>query len=53
MGFFFSSITDDISEKQYLDANNVSNTFTSNTMGDRHDFCLKTCFVTGWCFWKV
>ena len=46
-GIFFSSFKDDISEKQYLDANNVWNTFTSNTMGDRQDFCLKTCFVTG------
>ena len=46
-GIFFSSLKDDISEKQYLDANNVWSTFTSNTMGDRHDFCLKRCFVTG------
>ena len=36
-GIFFSSLKDDISEKQYLDANNVWNTFTLNTMGDCHD----------------
>ena len=40
---FFSSLKNEcISEKDYLHANNVSNMFKMNTMGDYHDLYLKS-----------
>ena len=40
---FFNSLKDKcISEKDYLQAINVWNTFKMNTMGDYHDLYLKT-----------
>ena len=40
---FFSSLKGKcISEKYYLKANNIWNVFKMNTMGDYHDFYLKT-----------
>ena len=40
---FFSSLKDKcISEKGYLKADNISNVFKMNTMGDYHDRYLKT-----------
>ena len=40
---FFSSLKDEcISEKDYLKANNIWNVFKMNTMGDSHNFYLKT-----------
>ena len=39
----FSSLKDEcISERDYLQAINVWNVFKMNTMGDYHDFYLKT-----------
>ena len=43
---FFSSLKDKcITKKDYLKANNIWNVLKINTMGDYHDFYLKTCFV--------
>ena len=40
---FFSSLKDEcISEKDYLQANNIWNVFKLNTMGDYHNFYIKT-----------
>ena len=40
---FFSSLKDNcISEKDYLKANNIWNVFKMTTVGDYHDFYLKT-----------
>ena len=40
---FFSSLNDEcVNEKDYLKANNISNVFKMNTMGDYHNFYLKT-----------
>ena len=51
---FFSSLKDVcISEKDYLKANNNWNAFKINTMGDYHDFYLKTCFIISRCVWII
>ena len=49
----FSSLNNEgISERDYLRAIDVWNVFEMNTMGDYHDFNLKTCFVIS-SFWKM
>ena len=52
---FFSSLKDEcISERDYLHAINIWNTFKMNTIGYYHDLYLKNRrFVISWCFWKV